>query len=239
VPNFTVWSDGAARGKKSSGFIGAAGFVVRDESGDLVYAAAKSCGFQNINISEYTGLIMALRWLTHSALTVDAVDFKSDSELMVRQLNGIYRVLDPFIRECYDEAMLWLVGLKSYTIEHVRRELNKEADAMCNRVLDAEKENGTTFVEDDPHGRYSLGRENCKRSASNNGAGQDQGIEGPSSDDVSGHPRLGVRGGAALTVADCAAKDRFAVGRFIQPRQTSDVGGEGDFSRTGTALREV
>lgn len=147
---YTIFTDGAARGLKSSGFIAAAGFVVKDREDRLVYAAARTLGAQTNNVAEYVGLIMALDWML-KALPQDLWygHFKSDSQLMVRQVNRIYEVHDVGLRLLCNGVIERLSKLGGYKIEHIRREYNVEADAMCNRVLDAEKESGVTFVEDD------------------------------------------------------------------------------------------
>lgn len=172
---YTVWSDGAARGKKSSGFIAAAGFVVKDRDDNLVYAAARTLGNETNNVAEYTGLIMALDWvLKELPRDLWYVHFKTDSQLVARQVIGIYEVNDVGLRVLCNDVIERLQKLAGYRVEHIYREFNKSADAMCNRVLDAQKKSGVTFIEDTPRG----GREQ------------------------------------SLTVADCAAKARFAANRF-------------------------
>lgn len=227
VAKFTIWTDGAARGKKSSGFIAAAGFVVKDLDDNLVYAAARCLGEQTNNTAEYVGLIMALDWVLKE-LPQDLlyVHFKSDSELMVRQVTRIYEVHDVGLRVLCNGAIERLRKLHHYRVEHIRREYNVQADAMCNRVLDAEKKSGVTFVEDDPSGRYSLGNQNSGGSTGHVRPAEDSGLEGQSRSHVSRDTRLGVRGrggkyvdlgvvtNVTLTSADSAAKERFAANRL-------------------------
>jgi probable phosphoglycerate mutase len=146
---YKIYTDGAARGRHNGHGPSSAGFVAYDREGKRLYAAAWALGHRTNNFAEYTALIYALNWaLTELPLGRRYVDFKSDSEFMVRQINGIYRVNSPDILPLYTMAKTRLNKLLGYTIDHVKREFNKEADAMCNRVLDAEKEDETTFIEE-------------------------------------------------------------------------------------------
>lgn len=223
---YTIWTDGAARGKKSSGFIAAAGFVVKDEGGQWIYAAARTLGCQSNNVAEYNGLIMALDWvLEEIPEEAQHVQFKADSELMVRQVNGVYKVQDVNLRVLCNGVVERLRKLRTFSIEHIRREYNVEADAMCNIVLDLEK-SGVTFVEKYSHSGHPLSRKDSGGSTGHVRPAEDSGLEGQSRPHVSRDTRLGVRGrggkyvdlgvvtNVIVTSADSAAKERFAANRL-------------------------
>lgn len=146
---YTVYTDGAARGRVNGLGPSSAAFVVKDREGKRVYAAAKALGPHTNNFAEYQALILALDWVLDS---VDPelwyVNIKSDSQLMVRQVTGVYQINDHNLKCMHYQAMMRLVLLDGWKLEHVRREFNTEADEMANRVLDAEKLDGTTFVEE-------------------------------------------------------------------------------------------
>jgi ribonuclease HI len=146
---YTVWTDGAARGRINGTGPASCGFVVRDIKGIHIYSAAWAIGHRTNNFSEYQGLIRAANWVLRNLPFKDLyVHFLTDSELMQRQLTGVYSVKHPEITPLFHEAMAAIIQLQGYKVEWIRRELNTEADEICNRVLDAEKEKGILFVED-------------------------------------------------------------------------------------------
>jgi ribonuclease HI len=123
--------DGGARGNPGpAGF----GVVLKDERGHRVAALSEYLGHQTNNFAEYSGLLAALAYAVehgHKALKVI-----SDSELLVRQLKGIYRVRDPRLREMYDRAQAMIRKLDWFRAEHVRREHNRDADRLANAAMD-------------------------------------------------------------------------------------------------------
>ena len=128
-----VWSlmvDGASRGNPGAAGCGA---VILDENGAVVKKL--SCYLdRSTNIAaEYEGLLMGLEAL----LQLGAENCcKSDSQLLVRQLNGEYRVKDEKLKVLFERAKSLLRRFKSYRIVHVRREMNKLADRLANRGID-------------------------------------------------------------------------------------------------------
>jgi ribonuclease HI len=94
-------------------------------------------GKETNNIAEYTALIKALE--KAKALGLNRLRIHSDSELLVKQMNGEYRVKNEDLRSLFDEASKLRREFKSVAIAHVRREENKRADALCNLALDGEK----------------------------------------------------------------------------------------------------
>ena len=123
--------DGGARGNPGpSGF----GVVVEDQRGVRIAGFGRYLGHHTNNFAEYSGLIAALNYALehgHAALRV-----VSDSELMVRQMNGVYKVRSPELRPLYEEAKRLTRRLHWFRIEHVRREHNSEADRLANEAMD-------------------------------------------------------------------------------------------------------
>jgi ribonuclease HI len=123
--------DGAARGNPGKAGCGAA---ICDENGVAVKEMSRYLGETTNNVAEYEALLMGLEALI--ALGKKKIRVQSDSELMVRQLNGQYRVRDAKLQLLYDRALALLRQFDRYTILHVRREANKLADKLANRGID-------------------------------------------------------------------------------------------------------
>ena len=124
-----AWIDGAARGNP-----GEAGFGLYFVDGDGAEEIAGYLGRATNNVAEYTALIAALAYARR--LGVDDLTVYSDSQLMVRQINGQYRVKASHLKPYYHRALALKSGLARFTIEHVRREKNKDADRLANRAVD-------------------------------------------------------------------------------------------------------
>jgi ribonuclease HI len=128
-----VHIDGAARGNPGPAAyaftIVAPGQPIIEEYGRL--------GSTTNNIAEYTALIRAL--MKAAELSLSRLDIHSDSELLVKQMNGEYRVKNPELKDLYDEAQALMRGFAAVHIRHVRREHNKRADQLCNIALDGDK----------------------------------------------------------------------------------------------------
>lgn len=123
--------DGGARGNPGPA---AYGVVIRDAKGDIVARLKKYVGHNTNNVAEYFGLIAALDYAQAHGIT--ALRVESDSELMVKQMRGQYKVKSGDLRPLYERAKKMAQGLHSFRIEHVYREQNREADALVNQVLD-------------------------------------------------------------------------------------------------------
>lgn len=123
--------DGGARGNPGpAGY----GVVIEDHHGKPVAEFSRYLGHHTNNFAEYSGLIAALNYALehqHAALRV-----RSDSELMVRQMNGVYKVRSPELRPLYEQARTLARRLKWFRIEHVRREKNAAADRLANEAMD-------------------------------------------------------------------------------------------------------
>jgi len=123
--------DGAARGNPGEAGCGA---VISDENGVVVKQMSRYLGRTTNNVAEYEALLMGLEALLE--LGQKHVVVQSDSQLMVRQLNGEYRVKDEKLKVLFERAKHLLRRLGSYRILHVRREMNKLADRLANRGID-------------------------------------------------------------------------------------------------------
>ncbi len=126
-----VWVDGGARGNPGPAAIGA---VVKDEQEQLITSLSRRIGIGTNNQAEYMALIAALE----KAISLGArqVHVKSDSELMVKQLNGNYRVKNANLKRLYQKVKQLQGSLQEFTITHIPRQQNQEADRLVNRALD-------------------------------------------------------------------------------------------------------
>lgn len=130
---YKINTDGGSRGNPGPG---ASAFVVW-ESDQVINSEGKA--FQNTtnNKAEYTALLMACEWLSAQKPSVEKVEFYLDSELVVKQMNGVYKIKDQDLFQIAQQIKTLAKGFAfpvSYT--HVRREFNKEADLLVNETLD-------------------------------------------------------------------------------------------------------
>jgi ribonuclease HI len=122
--------DGGARGNP-----GPAGYGVRIQQDDgTIVELKESLGIATNNVAEYNGLLAALRWGVEHGLK--ALSVRSDSELLVKQMKGVYRVRSAGLQPLYDEARALAGAIGRVSFEHVRREFNKEADRLANEAMD-------------------------------------------------------------------------------------------------------
>ena len=124
-------SDGGARGNPGpAGY----GVVIQDESGGKVAHLSEYLGHQNNNFAEYQGLIAALEYaLLHGPKALKLI---SDSQLLVRQIKGIYKVKNPTLRDLHASAKELIAQLDWFSIGHALREHNREADRLANEAMD-------------------------------------------------------------------------------------------------------
>lgn len=123
--------DGGARGNPGPA---AYGVVVRDSKGNIVTELGEYLGLQTNNFAEYSGLLAVLEYAQKE--NVSALKVFSDSELLVKQMKGLYKVKSPGLVPLFERARSLSRRLQYFSIEHVRRERNREADRMVNQVLD-------------------------------------------------------------------------------------------------------
>jgi ribonuclease HI len=131
APAHTAHIDGGARGNPGpAGY----GVVIHDASGRKVAELSEYLGHQTNNYAEYQGLLGVLRYA--AAHGVKALKVVSDSELMVRQMKGIYKVKNPGLRKLYEEAQQLVRKLDHFEIRHALREHNVDADRLANEAMD-------------------------------------------------------------------------------------------------------
>jgi ribonuclease HI len=124
--------DGASRGNPGEAGCGA---VIFDAAGKTVRELTRYLGRTTNNVAEYEALLMGLEEALR--LRVKRLRVESDSELLVRQLNGLYRVKNEKLIRLHQQAQALLRRLDSYRIIHVRREQNRTADRLANQAVEA------------------------------------------------------------------------------------------------------
>lgn len=124
--------DGGSRGNPGPA---SAGVVIKDaDDNNTLFEAGYYLGRNTNNVAEYHGLIHSLEQA--QLLGGDELDIHSDSELLVRQITGQYRVKSDVLKPLYDQAMSLLRGFGKWQVQHVRREHNQRADELANLAMD-------------------------------------------------------------------------------------------------------
>jgi ribonuclease HI len=124
--------DGASRGNPGPASYAV---VMRDPNGKIILELGKKLGRDTNNVAEYYALLAALDYAaTHD---IRALRIRSDSELLVRQMQGRYKVKSPDLKPLYERASKLARQFEYFVVEHVRRESNREADALANLALDS------------------------------------------------------------------------------------------------------
>jgi ribonuclease HI len=137
LPAFLANIDGGSRGNPGPA---AYGVVIRDPQGEIVARLKKYIGQATNNVAEYFGLIAALDYAdTHG---IRALRILSDSELLVKQMRGLYKVKSEDLRPLFERAKKMSQTLESFRIDHVYREQNSEADALANQAMDDTSRSG-------------------------------------------------------------------------------------------------
>jgi len=130
-----AFTDGASRGNPGESGIG---LILKDEQGNVLLRESSFIGITTNNVAEYTALLTLLQRMKHIACTRLIVH--SDSELMVRQLNGTYRVRDEALKGYYRKVMQLLAKAPyQCEVKHIPRSSNKDADHLANVGIDARK----------------------------------------------------------------------------------------------------
>ena len=127
-----LWTDGGARGNPGPA---AYGYVLEAEDGTVLAAHGEAIGQATNNVAEYRALVAGLEKAVE--LGVDRVEVVSDSELLVKQMRGDYKVKNEALRELSLEASRLARQLGSVSYTAVRREHNELADRLVNEALDA------------------------------------------------------------------------------------------------------
>ena len=143
MKKITIYTDGGSRGNPG---LAAAGAVFRNERGEVFKKYSELLGdYLTNNEAEYMAVIFALKKFKHlfgkKIAKISEIEVKSDSELLINQLNGKYKIIEPKIQELF--ITLWNLKLdfKKVKFSSIPREKNKEADSLVNEALDkSEKE---------------------------------------------------------------------------------------------------
>lgn len=126
-----LYTDGAARGNPGPA---GAGWVIKSDQGEFLAENCRFLGELTNNQAEYRALLLALE--EAQKLKGDILRLFADSELMVRQLKGEYKVKNEGLRPLFQQAVLTLAKFREYTIDYIPREQNSVADALANRAID-------------------------------------------------------------------------------------------------------
>ncbi len=127
-----MFTDGACRGNPGESSIGV---VFYDENHEEIASLSESIGVATNNIAEYSALVYGLEYAVKKGFKKLAI--KADSELMIKQLKGEYKVKNANIKPLHAKAKELIAKLESVTYSHVRRELNMRADQLANLALDS------------------------------------------------------------------------------------------------------
>lgn len=137
LPTCVIYTDGGARGNPG---LAGAGWVLVSESGRALSSGGRFLGVATNNVAEYHGLICGLTAALSAGCA--SVEVRSDSELIVRQMTGRYRVKNENLKPLFSEASALASRFSRVRFTHVRREDNRDADQMANDAMDAEADVG-------------------------------------------------------------------------------------------------
>lgn len=130
---YTLFVDGASRGNPGAASIGCS---VVDENNEEVFSISESIGVRTNNQAEYTAWVRGLEECLKKKITHLIV--KSDSELIIRQLQGRYKVKSPELIPLHQTVKSYISQFETFNMTHVPREQNQRADELANEALDAE-----------------------------------------------------------------------------------------------------
>jgi len=128
----TIYTDGGSRGNPGPS---ALGYYIIGPDGKELKRGGEFLGFSTSRLAEYYGLKEGLEQALE--LGLKRVHFKSDSLMMINQMNGVYKVKNPDLMQVHTDVLKLLGNLEAYSFTHVPRELNAEADAEVNKAIDA------------------------------------------------------------------------------------------------------
>lgn len=131
MSEFIAYVDGGARGNPGPAGWGA---LIQAPSGETIAELFGALPHSTNNVAEYNGLLAALSWCAEQGAT--AVHVRSDSLLLVQQMRGVYKVKNEGLKPLHGQARLLAHKIGRVTFEHVRRELNKQADRLANLAMD-------------------------------------------------------------------------------------------------------
>lgn len=134
-----IYTDGGARGNPG---IAGYGLVIYDNDSKIIYKESKFLGIKTNNEAEYAGLIGALDWVKNNQnnFPISKINFHSDSQLIIRQMQGLYKVKAPNLIPLFKKAKELIELIKIPIIfKDVRREFNELADELANEAMDRQK----------------------------------------------------------------------------------------------------
>ncbi len=135
MQKITVYTDGGARGNPGPS---GAGAVIFGEQSEVLGEVSEYLGdHQTNNYAEYEAIVLVLRKCVELGLEGSEIEVRADSKLAVEQLSGRWKVKDASIREQFNKVKVVMKELKNVKFTHVRRELNKHADALANQAMDS------------------------------------------------------------------------------------------------------
>ncbi len=126
-----IYTDGASRGNPGPASVG---IYVTDLDNQVVDEVGEKLGHQTNNFAEYTAVVRSLE--IAQTRGCEKILLRSDSELMVKQMTGLYKVKSDVIKPLYQKVLQLKGNFKELKFEHVRREFNREADRVANEALD-------------------------------------------------------------------------------------------------------
>ena len=132
INKVTIYTDGAARGNPGPAAIGV---IIKDETGNTIATISRYLGATTNNQAEYRAIIAALEKAI--ALGARQVVLRSDSELVVKQINGLYKIKNTGLRPLYQKVVELIGSLENFAIAYIPRERNAAADALANKALDS------------------------------------------------------------------------------------------------------
>ena len=133
LPLAVIYSDGGSRGNPGPS---ASGFVVMNEAGEVVSEGGAYLGITTNNVAEYQAVYLGLE--RAQELGAKVIDFRMDSLLVVNQMNGMWKIKNPDLAIIHNRIKELSGQFDKVTFSHVRREYNKLADGMVNKILDAQ-----------------------------------------------------------------------------------------------------
>jgi ribonuclease HI len=131
LSTLTIYTDGAARGNPGPAAIGV---VLKDQAGNIVAEISRCLGSTTNNQAEYLAIIAGLEKAV--SLGAGSITVKSDSELVVKQINGLYKIKNTALRPLYQQVVQFVGQLQGFSISYIPREQNAAADALANKALD-------------------------------------------------------------------------------------------------------
>ena len=129
------YTDGASRGNPG---VASLGLSVEDFSGNKVFEMGERIGIATNNVAEYKGIEKLLELAVKNK--VNKLYLKTDSQLITRQLEGVYKIKSPNLKKIHQRCVKWIEQIPNFSITHIFREQNQRADELANLILDQTNE---------------------------------------------------------------------------------------------------